>query len=744
MAETLGLDVNLEIKGLSCAACVARVEKAIQTLPGIEDSTVNLATEKAHVVFSPEQTSVEDIIQAVNNAGYRAFLPKSQSHADATKDREQELRSQKNRVILAGVLSLPLVAPMLALPFGLDLHLPPWLQLALTVPVQFWLGRGFFSGAWKALRYGGIRGANMDVLVALGTSSAFFLSLYLWLGRTSTEHSSHLESAAAPHLYFESAAVIITLVLMGKYFEKRAKISTTTALSALEELKPSFARIRKGKREFEVPIDEVQVGDLVLVKPGERIPIDGVVQDGTTEVDESLLTGESRLVSKSVGSEVIGGSINANGAISIETRAIGKETALARIVRLVENAQTAKAPIQRLVDRVSSIFVPSVMLLAILTTVLWLVSGADLETALVNGVAVLVIACPCALGLATPTAIMVGTGVAAKNGILIKDAEALERAHAITIAAFDKTGTLTVGRPELTSLVTTPGFEAHQILSWVAAVQSSSEHPLSRAVVERAEKDGVEIGTANSVRAIPGFGVEGSLTSSKEETKLLIGNRALMEKNGLDLRTLSLDANFEGASVSFIAVNQKLAAAMAFRDEMKPNAKAAIAKLHELGIKTVMISGDNESSAKRIASEIGLDIVHANVLPEQKAEIIERLGQGDHDVVAMVGDGVNDAPALARADIGIAMSTGTDVAMHTAGMTLMQGDPLLVPRAIEISRKTFHKIRQNLFWAFGYNVVGIPLAALGYLSPIVAGAAMAFSSVAVVTNSLLLKRAGGK
>ena len=730
MSETAGLETNLEIKGLSCAACVARVEKAIQTLPGVRESAVNLATEKAHVVFEPSKTSIDQIIHVVNEAGYRAFLPKNRSHKDVTADRERELRSQKNRVILAGLLSLPLVAPMLALPFGYDWHLAPWIQLGLTIPVQFWLGRGFFSGAWKALRYGGVRGANMDVLVALGTSSAFLLSLYLWLGGL-----SH-------HLYFESAAVIITLVLMGKYFEKRAKLKTTNALSALEELKPSFARLRKGKREFEVPIDEVQIGDLVLVKPGERIPVDGVLREGRTEVDESLLTGESRLVSKTVGENVIGGSINANGAIAIETRAIGTETALARITRLVENAQAAKAPIQRLVDHVSSIFVPTVMLLAILTTVAWIVSGADLETALVNGVAVLVIACPCALGLATPTAIMVGTGVAAKNGILIKDAEALERAHAITTVAFDKTGTLTVGRPELTALVAASGFESRDVLAFAAAIQKSSEHPLSKAVVARAEKDGVATYEAQDIHAIPGFGVEGVVKGARpSDTRVVIANRSYFEKNGISLDSLALDSSFEGASLSFVTVGDQVAAALGFRDEIKEGAKTAISRLKELGIQTVMISGDNESSAQRIAKNLGLETVHAGVPPEKKAEIIAALKSADR-VVAMVGDGVNDAPALAQADIGIAMSTGTDVAMHTAGMTLMQGDPLLVPRSIGISRKTFNKIRQNLFWAFGYNVVGIPLAALGYLSPIVAGAAMAFSSVAVVTNSLLLKRAG--
>jgi Cu+-exporting ATPase len=609
--------------------------------------------------------------------------------------------------------------------------LDPLLQWLLATPVQFWLGARFYRAGWAALRAGT---GNMDLLVALGTSAAYGLSLVLWLR----------DPEVMVHLYFESAAVVITLVLFGKWLETRAKRQTTEAIRALEALRPASARVRRDGIEREIPLAELAVGDLVVVRPGERLPADGIVEEGRSHADESLLTGESLPVAKQPGDRVTGGAVNAEGLLLVRTAAVGAESTLARIVRLVESAQAHKAPIQRLVDRVSAVFVPVVIGIALLTLLAWGFATGDWSAGVLNAVAVLVIACPCALGLATPAAIMVGTGTAARHGILIKDAEALELAHAVRIVAFDKTGTLTEGRPQL--VAAEPAADAaltrEELVTLAAALQSGSEHPLAAAV--RAAASG-SVPPVQDLRALPGRGVAGTVGGRA----LQLGSTRLMDELGaargaLEARALELQS--EGRSVSWLVQTgdgaPHVLGLFAFGDTLKPGAAAALAQLRALGVRTLMISGDNAGSANAIGRALGIDEVRAEVLPGQKAEIVAAL-RGPHGKVAMVGDGINDAPALAAADVGMAMAGergGTDAAMQAAGITLLRGDLALVAQAIHLSRRTTAKIRQNLFWAFFYNVVGIPLAALGLLNPVVAGAAMALSSVSVVTNALLLKR----
>jgi Cu+-exporting ATPase len=715
---------SLQIEGMTCASCVARVEKALAGVPGVASATVNLATEKAEVRFAGRDVDTEALLAAVRKAGYearRADAPQAAAAASQAPDWWP--------VALAALLSLPLVLPMIGLLFGRAWMLDGWLQLALATPVQFWLGARFYRAGWKAAKAGT---GNMDLLVALGTSAGYGLSVYLLL-----THTGH---GMPPHLYFEASAVVITLVLLGKWLEQRAKRQTTEAIRALNALRPERARVRRDGREQELPLAQVKVGDVVVVRPGERIPVDAVVLEGASEVDESLITGESLPVAKHAEDVVTGGSVNGEGLLAVRTTAVGAESTLARIVRLVESAQAKKAPIQRLVDRVSSVFVPVVIAIAFATMVGWGLATGNWEAAILDAVAVLVIACPCALGLATPTAIMAGTGVAARHGVLIKDAEALEVAHGVGIVAFDKTGTLTEGRPELVALDAVDGDTA-ALLRASAAVQAGSEHPLARAVLAAAGKQGLAIPAASELRAHAGRGVAATV----EGRALRLGSSRFMNELSVPLgkfaeRAAQLQA--EGRTVAWLAeigAGPKLLGLLAFGDAPKPGAAAAIRRLHAQGIRTALISGDNRGSAEAVARLLGIDIVHAEVLPEDKAAIVGQLkAQGTR--VAMVGDGINDAPALAAADVGIAMSTGTDVAMHAAGITLMRGDPALVGDAIDISRRTYAKIRQNLFWAFVYNVVGIPLAAFGLLSPVIAGAAMAFSSVSVVGNALLLRR----
>ncbi|MGF6259946.1 Cu+-exporting ATPase [Paraburkholderia youngii] len=753
---------ELEIGGMTCAACALRVEKALAKVPGVARASVNLATETATV--HPQGTASADaaaLIAAVRKAGYEATLsappaavaPAETMAATAAStgavsdildttpapavDRKQvQIRRDLASVGACALLTLPLVAPMFGEWFGLHAMLPAWPQFVLASIVQFVFGARFYRAAWRAVRAGA---GNMDLLVALGTSAAYGISVY--------------ELAAHPgdtmHLYFEASAVVITLVRFGKWLEARAKRQTTDAIRALNALRPERARIRDGAGEREVPLAQVRVGSIVIVRPGERVPVDGAVLEGRTHIDEALITGESLPVPKQTGDAVTAGSINGEGALVVTTTAIGAETTLARIIRLVESAQAEKAPIQRLVDRVSEIFVPAILALAALTLIGWLLAGAGAETAILNAVAVLVIACPCALGLATPAAIMAGTGVAARHGVLIKDAEALEVAHRVSIVAFDKTGTLTLGQPSVTAFEPVGGVSRDEALALAAAVQRHSDHPLARAVVRASEAQLGQIAgeaggpSATAARAVAGRGVEADVDG---RTLALGSTRWLHELDialppALTARAQELEA--AGNTVSWLMTrapdSPEALALIAFGDTVKPTARAAVARLAQMGIRSVLVTGDNHGSAASVARALGIDEFHAEVLPDDKARVIRDLKMRHAGIVAMAGDGINDAPALAAADIGIAMATGTDVAMHAAGITLMRGDPALVADAIDISRRTWRKIQQNLFWAFVYNLIGIPLAAFGLLNPMLAGAAMAFSSVSVVTNALLLR-----
>jgi P-type Cu+ transporter len=712
-------EATLTIEGMTCASCVMRVEKALAKVPGVESAEVNLATETARVrVHGRGDTAA--LIAAVQRAGYGAHV-----HVD----NEATAAAPLWPVLLATVLSLPLVVPMVADLFGRHWMLPGWLQLALATPVQFWLGARFYVAGWKAVKAGS---GNMDLLVALGTSAGYGLSVWHLLR----------DPSAMPHLYFEASAVVITLVLLGKWLEARAKRQTTEAIRALQALRPETARVRLADgREEERPIAQVVVGDVIVVRPGERVPVDGEVIEGASQVDESLITGESLPVAKHEGERVIGGAVNGEGRLVVRTAAVGAETTLARIVRLVESAQAKKAPIQRLVDRVSAVFVPVVIVIALVTLLGWGVFAGNWERGLLNAVAVLVIACPCALGLATPTAIMAGTGVAARRGILIKDAEALETAHRIGVVAFDKTGTLTEGKPRLIEALAVDA-DHGALLADAAALQQGSEHPLARAVLAAAANEGIALRSASDLRAEPGRGVSALV----DGRALRLGSTRWMNELGVDLTPLAEAASShqsQGRTVSWLAQGKRLRGLLVFGDMLKADARGAIDALHALGVKTLLVSGDNRAAAGAVAAQLGIDEVRAEVLPADKAAIVaecKRNQGGDGSAVAMVGDGLNDAPALAAADVGIAMSTGTDVAMHAAGITLMRGQVSLVAEAIDLSRRTTAKIRQNLFWAFIYNVVGIPLAALGLLNPVIAGAAMAASSVSVVSNALLLRR----
>ena len=726
-SETIALDIH----GMTCASCAGRVERALKAVPGVIGAEVNLASERARVSLGAGSVADRDLIKAVEDAGYRASRT-APAEAGPVDDAKAESARRELRQLLTGIaLTLPLALAMILQLFGADAMLPAWLQLALATPVQFWLGARFYVAGWKAVKAGT---GNMDLLVALGTSAAYGLSLYQFL-------AFHPAATGGPHLYFEASAIVITLVLLGKWLEGRAKRQTTAAIRALMALRPDRARLRRNGAEVDVPVEEVRLGDLVVVRPGERIAVDGLIREGASSVDESLITGESLPVAKHEGDQVTGGAINGDGLLVVETTAIGTETVLARIIRLVQDAQAAKAPIQRLVDKVSAVFVPVVLLIGLVTFLAWWSFAGSAEMGIINAVTVLVIACPCALGLATPAAIMAGTGVAARHGILIKDAEALERAHAVTTVAFDKTGTLTEGKPSVIRLVANEVGE-REVLRLAASLQLNTEHPLAHAVVESARLSGVAAAPASGFTALPGRGVAGKA----EGRELRLGSRRLMEEMDVSIEPLAQsagDLESDGRSISWLAElspQRRLLGLIAFGDAVKPTAIDAVAALRAAGIRTVMLTGDNAGSARVAAERLGVDQVVAEILPKDKAEAVARLKEGRRQVVAMVGDGINDAPALAAADVGVAMSTGTDVAMHTAGITLMRGDPRLVADAIAISRRTYAKIWQGLFWAFIYNVVGIPLAALGLLSPVIAGAAMALSSVSVITNALLLRR----
>jgi len=715
--------LELAIDGMTCASCVGRVERALLKVPGVRSAAVNLASERAHVeVLGPPDPAA--LIQAVEAAGYHAT---ASSERRPAADAERRLQRERWAVIAGLLLAAPLVLPMFGELFGQHWMLPAWIQFLLATPVQFVLGARFYVAGWKAVRAGA---GNMDLLVAIGTSAGYGLSLYQWWATPAGQ---------MPHLYFEASAVVIALVLLGKYLESRAKRQTSAAIRALEALRPDRATRVIDGREEDVAIAALRLDDLVLVKPGERFPVDGEVVEGESQADEALISGESLPVNKAPGDRITGGAINGEGRLLVRTTALGGETVLARIIRLVEDAQAAKAPIQKLVDRVSQVFVPAVLVIAVFTLIGWLLTGAPAEVALINAVAVLVIACPCALGLATPAAIMAGTGVAARHGILIKDAEALEVAHAVNAVAFDKTGTLTSGKPQIIHLHALEGDEA-SLLRLAGALQRGSEHPLARAVLERCEADGVAVPDVQKSQALSGRGIAGTL----DGRQLALGNRRMLDEFGLqpgELLDTAQRWEAEGRTLSWLvesAPQPRVLGLFAFGDSLKEGAAAAIAALDARHIRSHLITGDNRGSARVVAEALHIDDVHAEVLPADKAATVAELKKGGA-VVAMVGDGINDAPALAAADVGIAMGGGTDVAMHAAGITLMRGDPRLVPAALEIARRTYRKIQQNLFWAFIYNLVGIPLAAFGFLSPVVAGAAMALSSVSVVSNALLLR-----
>jgi Cu+-exporting ATPase len=711
---------------MTCAACSNRIEKVLNRDAGVEHANVNLTTENATIAYNPEMTSIDDLIKKIQKIGYDA-KPK-QAASEKSSQKEQELKHKRTKLIISAILAAPLLLTMFVHLFGMQIphiFMNPWFQFALATPVQFIIGWQFYVGAYKNLRNGS---ANMDVLVALGTSAAYFYSLYemiKWLNLTNY----------TPHLYFETSAVLITLILFGKYLETRAKTQTTNALSELLNLQAKEARVLRNQEELMIPLNEVVQGDHLIIKPGEKIPVDGKVIKGTTSIDESMLTGESIPIEKVQNDNVIGSTMNKNGSITVEATKVGKDTALASIIKVVEEAQGSKAPIQRLADIISGYFVPIVVGIALLTFIVWitLVQTGQFEPALVAAIAVLVIACPCALGLATPTSIMVGTGKAAENGILFKGGEHIERTHQVNTVVLDKTGTITNGKPVVTD------FDGDdKVLQLLASAEKGSEHPLAESIVNYAKKNHIPFLEVAHFEAIPGHGIKATIDGKS----LCVGNRKFMIEENIAINSAETQlSRFEqdGKTAMMIAIDSELKGTIAVADTVKASTSEAIQQLHDLDIEVVMLTGDNERTAQAIAKQVGIDTVIAEVLPEEKAsKIVELQDQGK--TVAMVGDGVNDAPALVQADIGIAIGSGTEVAIEAADVTILGGDLLLIPKAMKASKSTIRNIRQNLFWAFGYNVAGIPIAALGLLAPWVAGAAMALSSVSVVTNALRLKR----
>lgn len=727
------VDFNLE--GMTCAACANRIEKGLSKLPGVTNASVNFAMETARVEYSPADISVSDMQNKVKQLGYKAVT--KQENKKTVDYRKQEIKHQKRLLLLSAILSLPLLWSMVAhFSFTSWIYMPeilmnPWFQLILATPVQFYVGKQFYVGAYKALRNGS---ANMDVLVSLGTSAAYFYSLYLTIDWFTAGANAH----HGPSLYYETSAILITLVIMGKLFESLAKGRTSEAIQSLMGLQAKTALVVRDGQEMTIPVDEVIVGDMVLVRPGDKVPVDGVVLEGTSSVDESMLTGESLPVEKIAGDAVIGATINKNGMLRIKATKVGKETALAQIIKVVEEAQGSKAPIQRVADVISGIFVPIVVGIAVVAFLVWyfLVTPGEFAEALEKAIAILVIACPCALGLATPTSIMAGSGRAAELGILFKGGEHLEQTHKIDAIILDKTGTVTKGKPELTDVLTE--MDEVDFLRFVGAAEKNSEHPLAEAIVTGIQERNISLPGTEAFEAIPGYGIQ-AVVEGKE---LLIGTRRLMEKYDVDaMHAYETMSRLEetGKTAMLVAIDKQYAGMVAVADTIKETSKEAVQRLKGMGIQVIMITGDNERTAKAIAAQVGIDHVRAEVLPEGKAEEVKAL-QAQGKTVAMVGDGINDAPALATADIGMAIGTGTDVAMEAADVTLMRGDLTSIPDAIYMSRKTMSNIRQNLFWALGYNTLGIPIAAIGLLAPWVAGAAMALSSVSVVLNALRLQR----
>ncbi len=747
--ELQSKEVAIPIEGMTCAACAKSIEKAVGKLQGVESTAVNFATEKATVKYDPKQVRLSEIKQAISKAGYKALEIDNANKVDEDKARkEKEIRTLLIKFIVATVFTIPLLyIAMGAMFWWLRFPLPTWLdmmqyplsfayaQIVLVIPIII-AGYKFYTVGFKAIWR---RSPNMDSLIAIGTAAAVLYSLY------STYMISIGSFGYVEDLYFETAGVIIALILLGKYLESVSKGKTSEAIKKLMGLAPKTAIVIQDGKEIEIPIEEVEVGDVILVKPGEKIPVDGEVVEGHTSVDESMLTGESIPVEKNAGDRVIGASINKNGSIKFKATKVGSDTALAQIIKLVEEAQGSKAPIAQMADIVSGYFVPIVFVIAVLSALAWFISGESTVFSLTIFISILVIACPCALGLATPTAIMVGTGKGAENGILIKGGEALETTHKINTIVFDKTGTITEGKPEVTDVVTTDIVDRNTLLKLAASAEKGSEHPLGEAIVRGAEKEGLEPVKVDKFVAIPGHGIEVTI----EGKEMLLGNKKLMVDRGIGLEALETESDrlaSEGKTPMYIAMDNSLAGIIAVADVVKASSAKAIEKLHRMGIEVAMITGDNRRTAEAIAKQVGIDRVLAEVLPQDKASEVKKL-QAEGKKVAMVGDGINDAPALAQADIGIAIGSGTDVAMESADIVLMRSDLMDVPTAIQLSKSTIRNIKQNLFWAFAYNTAGIPLAAgllhiFGgpLLNPVFAAAAMSLSSVSVLTNALRLKR----
>jgi len=753
--DTIRETADFAVEGMTCAACATRIEKGLAKLPGVASASVNLAMETVRVEYTPGAVSIEEMQDKVAKLGYKATPKRDEAGADPERRRAAEARRQRNKLLISAILSLPLLWSMVGhFSFTSWIYVPelfmnPWFQLALATPVQFYIGRSFYAGAYKALRNGS---ANMDVLVSLGTSAAFFYSLYLTFDWSASGAPVH----HAPSLYYETSAILITLVLLGKLFERLAKGRTSEAIKSLMGLQAKTALVVRDGAEMTIPVEEVVRGDIVLVRPGDKVPVDGEVLEGESSVDESMLTGESLPVSKKAGDAVIGATINKNGRLRIRATKVGKDTALAQIVKVVEEAQGSKAPIQRVADVISGIFVPIVVGIAIVAFLVWYFFAEpwDFAGALEKAIAILVIACPCALGLATPTSIMAGSGRAAEFGILFKGGEHLEITQGIDTVVLDKTGTVTKGKPELTDVLVAEGAagaaeadaelnegdKAARLLRLVGAAEKDSEHPLAEAIVAGIRERGIDLPAAASFEAIPGYGV----VAAVDGKQVLVGTRRLMEREGVEVADAASEAmtrlESAGKTAMLAAIDGEYAGLIAVADTVKETSAAAIERLRAMGIEVVMITGDNARTAAAIAEQVGISRVLAEVLPAGKADEVKRL-QAAGKKVAMVGDGINDAPALATADIGMAVGTGTDVAMEAADVTLMRGDLASIPDAIEMSRRTMRNIRQNLFWALGYNTIGIPIAAIGLLAPWVAGAAMALSSVSVVLNALRLQRA---